>query len=187
MTATRRGFSAGLGALVATALLPRRSLAAYPDRPIRLIVPFAAGGNADIVGRIVGEQVSKALNQTVVVENRGGAGGGVGAEFVATSAPDGYGGAPASEADQVITVENGTNCSDNLPGTGATATFTNPPLSDIQVNFRDGGSGETSATISCDNATGTGDDTAATGWDSSRTVTGIEAPTKITCTIDIDP
>jgi hypothetical protein len=104
-----------------------------------------------------------------------------------TSAPTGYGGAPASEADQTVTVENGTNCTDNLPGTGATATFTNPPLSDIQVNFRDGGSGETSATISCDNGTGTGDDTAASGWDTSRTVTDIEAPTKITCTIDIDP
>lgn len=90
MTATRRAFSAGLGAMAATALLPGRSFAAYPDRPIRLIVPFAAGGNADIVGRIVGEQIGKALNQTVVVENRGGAGGGVGAEFVAQSAPDGY-------------------------------------------------------------------------------------------------
>jgi tripartite-type tricarboxylate transporter receptor subunit TctC len=90
MKATRRAVSAGLGALAATVLLPRKSFAAYPDRPIRLIVPFAAGGNADIVGRIVGEQVSKALNQTVIVENRGGAGGGVGAEFVATSAPDGY-------------------------------------------------------------------------------------------------
>jgi tripartite-type tricarboxylate transporter receptor subunit TctC len=90
MRHTRRAFSAGLGALAATALLPRKSLAAYPDRPIRLIVPFAAGGNADIVGRLAGEQISKALNQTVIVENRGGAGGGVGAEFVAQSAPDGY-------------------------------------------------------------------------------------------------
>ena len=90
MKGTRRAFSAGLGAVAVTALMPRKSLAAYPDRPIRLIVPFAAGGNADIVGRIVGEQMSKALNQTIVVENRGGAGGGVGAEFVATSAPDGY-------------------------------------------------------------------------------------------------
>ena len=90
MRHTRRAFSAGLGVLAATALLPRKSLAAYPDRPIRLIVPFAAGGNADIVGRLAGEQISKALNQTVIVENRGGAGGGVGAEFVAQSAPDGY-------------------------------------------------------------------------------------------------
>ena len=62
----------------------------YPDRPIRLIVPFAAGGNADINGRIVADIVHKALGQPVVVENRAGAGGGVGAEFAARAAPDGY-------------------------------------------------------------------------------------------------
>ena len=102
-----------------------------------------------------------------------------------TSPPPGYGG--ASETDQQVTVVVGTNCTDNQPGSGATATFTNPPLSDIQVNFRDGGSGETSATITCDNTSGTGDDAAATGWDTSRTVTGVEAPTTIHCTIEIDP
>jgi len=104
-----------------------------------------------------------------------------------TSPPPGYGGAPLSEADQPITVVNGTNCTDNLPGAGATATFSNPPLSDIQVNFRDGGSEETSAVISCDNETGTSDLTPATGWDTSETVTGVEAPTTVTCTIVIDP
>jgi hypothetical protein len=104
-----------------------------------------------------------------------------------TSPPPGYGGAPASEADQLVTVVNGTNCTDNLPGAGATATFTNPPLSDIQVNFRDGGSGETSATITCDNTTGTSDTTPATGWDTSETIEDIDAPTVITCVIDIDP
>jgi tripartite-type tricarboxylate transporter receptor subunit TctC len=62
----------------------------YPDRNIRLIVPFAAGGNADINGRIVADIVHKALGQPVVVENRAGAGGGVGAEHVARAAPDGY-------------------------------------------------------------------------------------------------
>jgi tripartite-type tricarboxylate transporter receptor subunit TctC len=90
MKGSRREFAAGLGVLAATSLLPRRAFAAYPDRPIRLIVPFAAGGNADIVGRLVGEHIGKALGQSVVVENRGGAGGGVGAEFVAQAAPDGY-------------------------------------------------------------------------------------------------
>ena len=104
-----------------------------------------------------------------------------------TSPPNGYAGAPASEADQVVNVATGTNCAGNQPGTGATATFTNPPLSDIQVNFRDGGSDETSATISCDNTTGTGSNTAASGWDTSRTVTGVRAPTDIHCTISIDP
>jgi tripartite-type tricarboxylate transporter receptor subunit TctC len=90
MKGSRRAFVGGFGALAAAAVLPRRALAAYPDRPIRLIVPFAAGGNADIVGRLVGEHLGKALGQSVVVENRGGAGGGVGAEFVAQAAPDGY-------------------------------------------------------------------------------------------------
>jgi tripartite-type tricarboxylate transporter receptor subunit TctC len=90
MRGSRREFAAGLGALAAAAVLPRRAFAAYPERPIRLIVPFAAGGNADIVGRLVGEHVDKALGQSVVVENRGGAGGGVGAEFVAQAEPDGY-------------------------------------------------------------------------------------------------
>jgi hypothetical protein len=105
-----------------------------------------------------------------------------------TSPPTGYGGAPASEADQSVTVANGTDCVDNLPGAGATATFTNPPLSDIQVRFRDGGSGETSITsMTCDNATGTSSTANTTGWDDSLTVTGVEAPTKITCVIDIDP
>ncbi len=83
-----------LGSFVAApagALLPKLVFAAdYPTRPIRLIVPFSAGGNADIVGRIVGDQISKALGQAVVVENRGGAGGGIGAEYVAHQDPDGY-------------------------------------------------------------------------------------------------
>ncbi len=90
MPISRRTLIATLAASSAATLLPRGARAAYPDRPIRLIVPFAAGGNADIVGRLVGEQMSRALGQPVVVENRGGAGGGIGAEFVARSTPDGY-------------------------------------------------------------------------------------------------
>jgi len=91
MTVSRRSFIATLGALPAAALLPRTVFAAgWPDRAVHLIVPFAPGGNADIVGRLVGDQISKAIGQPVVVENRGGAGGGIGAAFVARSAPDGY-------------------------------------------------------------------------------------------------
>ena len=90
MILNRRRFAALLGALPAAALLPRAALAAYPDRPIHLIVPFAPGGNADIVGRITGEQISKALGQPVVVDNRGGAGGSIGAEAAARATPDGY-------------------------------------------------------------------------------------------------
>lgn len=87
---TRRSLLAALSAAPVLTLLPRSAFAAYPDRPIRLIVPFAAGGNADVVGRLIGEQISKALGQSVVVENRGGAGGGIGADFVAHADPDGY-------------------------------------------------------------------------------------------------
>ena len=90
MTIPRRIVLATLGAASVLPVLVRRALAAYPERPIHLIVPFAAGGNADIVGRITGDVISKTLNQPVVVENRGGAGGGVGAEFVAHATPDGY-------------------------------------------------------------------------------------------------
>ena len=86
-----RIFVAALAALAALGLAPQSGWSqSYPDHPIRLIVPFAAGGNADINGRIVGDIVHKALGQPVVVENRAGAGGGVGAEHVARAAPDGY-------------------------------------------------------------------------------------------------
>jgi hypothetical protein len=108
-----------------------------------------------------------------------------------TSPPPGYGDAPASEVDQSVTVVTGTNCTDNQPGEGATATFTNPPLADLQVNFRDGGSGETSVTsMTCDNTGTTPSTTPATGWDDSVTHEGISidpSPRTVTCTIVIDP
>ncbi len=90
MPISRRRLIVTLGLGSAASLLPGRAFAAFPDHPIRLIVPFAAGGNADIVGRIVGERISNALGQPVVVDNRGGAGGSIGAEAVARATPDGY-------------------------------------------------------------------------------------------------
>ncbi len=91
MPLSRRALLGSFAAASAGSLLPRLLLAAdYPSRPIQLVVPFAAGGNADIVGRLIGDQIGKGVNGTVVVENRGGAGGGIGAEYVAKAAPDGY-------------------------------------------------------------------------------------------------
>jgi tripartite-type tricarboxylate transporter receptor subunit TctC len=63
---------------------------AWPTRPVRFILPFPPGGGTDILGRMIAERLSAALGQPVVTENRGGAGGNVGAEAAARSAPDGY-------------------------------------------------------------------------------------------------
>jgi tripartite-type tricarboxylate transporter receptor subunit TctC len=62
----------------------------YPVKPIRLVVPFAPGGPADVIGRIIGQQLNIILGQSLVVENRGGAGGTIGARMAATAEPDGY-------------------------------------------------------------------------------------------------
>ena len=62
----------------------------YPDRPIKFVVPFAAGGGGDTVARFLAQRLTERVAQPVVVENRVGAGGSVGADFVLKSAPDGY-------------------------------------------------------------------------------------------------
>lgn len=62
----------------------------YPNKPIRLIIGFPAGGSTDIVGRVVAQKLGERLGQTIVVENRGGAGGTIGTDAAAKAAPDGY-------------------------------------------------------------------------------------------------
>ena len=82
-----RHFAAAFAAVLAVSLPAH---AQYPGKPIRIIVPFAAGGTSDILARAIGPKLTEAWGQPVVVENRTGANGNVGAEFVAKSAPDGY-------------------------------------------------------------------------------------------------
>ncbi len=82
----KRALLAGLGALSLSAA----AFAQYPNKPIKIIVPFLAGGTTDIMARAVAADLQKAFGQAVVVENRAGAGGNIGADAVAKSAPDGY-------------------------------------------------------------------------------------------------
>ena len=62
----------------------------FPDRPIHIVVPFPAGGSNDVVARFLGQKLSELFGQSVIIDNRAGAGGNVGAEFVARSIPDGH-------------------------------------------------------------------------------------------------
>jgi tripartite-type tricarboxylate transporter receptor subunit TctC len=87
----RRTLQFGLASTLA-ALAPRaaRAQGDWPSKSIRLVVPYAAGGSSDTLGRLIGRHLQDALKQTVVIENKGGAGGLIGSKEVARSAPDGY-------------------------------------------------------------------------------------------------
>ena len=88
---TRRRFLSLAAAALATPALPRLACAqSWPARPMRAMIPFSAGSSLDIVGRIVLDPLSSQLGQTIVVENRGGAGGTIGTAAVAKADPDGY-------------------------------------------------------------------------------------------------
>ena len=90
MPALRTARHVALTALVLAGFSQGASAQTYPSQNINVIVAFAAGGIADVVGRLVGLKVGERLSRTVVVENRGGAGGNLAARAVAAAAPDGY-------------------------------------------------------------------------------------------------
>jgi len=90
MHPNRRTTLACLIALAVGAPLAAQAQDAWPSKPIRLVIPFAAGGTSDILGRTIGERLQAVLKQTVVVDNKAGAGGVIGADVVAKSPPDGY-------------------------------------------------------------------------------------------------
>ncbi len=87
--AAAAGFSGGLAAVIG-APASRAQEAAYPSRPIKFIVPLAPGGGLDFIARALGDQLSRSTGQTIVVENRTGAGGTVGMDAAMKSPPDGY-------------------------------------------------------------------------------------------------
>ncbi|QFZ83229.1 tripartite tricarboxylate transporter substrate binding protein [Variovorax paradoxus] len=93
-TTSKNGLSRALGMGVALALAAGMAAAAteapFPSKPVRIIVQYQAGGSTDILARLVAEGLSKRLDQPVVVENRSGAGGIIGTDYVAKSPPDGY-------------------------------------------------------------------------------------------------
>ncbi len=90
MINSRTFFSVAASALVSIAALHPASAQSWPNRPMTLVVPFAAGGGADVMGRIMAARLSEILGQQVIVENVGGAGGMTGSYRVAKAAPDGY-------------------------------------------------------------------------------------------------
>jgi tripartite-type tricarboxylate transporter receptor subunit TctC len=103
-----------------SASAPHAFAQAFPNKPIKIVVPFPAGGTTDIVARLVGQRMTETMGQTVVVENRGGAGGQLGAEAVAKSPPDGY----------TILMHNVT-----FPMASAAAQIANRPLYNVDTDF----------------------------------------------------
>ena len=97
-----RAFFAAAFCAVATLHAAGALAQAWPAKPIRLMVPFPPGGSTDIVARIVAQKLSERLGQSIVIENRGGAGGTIGTALIAKAAPDGYNLAVASTSTHVV-------------------------------------------------------------------------------------
>src|SRR5690349_10643728 len=87
---TRAFCAAAVIVAAVPAALAQKAAPDYPSRPIRVIVPFVAGGPMDVIGRLVGQKITAAWGQNFVIDNRAGAGGIIGSEFAAKAPPDGY-------------------------------------------------------------------------------------------------
>ena len=79
-----------LAGLLSAAALPAAAQASWPSKPIRIVVPYGPGSSPDVLVRLISDKLGKSLGQTVIVENRAGAGGNTGTDYVAKAAPDGY-------------------------------------------------------------------------------------------------
>ena len=91
VTRSRLQIKRWLSVLLSAAFIPSAALSqTYPAKPIRIIVPFAAGGAVDVVARAVGQRMSEQMGSPVIIENKPGASANLGAELVAKAAPDGY-------------------------------------------------------------------------------------------------
>jgi tripartite-type tricarboxylate transporter receptor subunit TctC len=90
MTSRRRLLVGAAAATLPTWWVSARAQEGWPNKPIRMIVPFAAGGTSDALARLLGQKLTEVLKQTIVVDNKGGAGGVIGSDAVAKSPPDGY-------------------------------------------------------------------------------------------------
>jgi tripartite-type tricarboxylate transporter receptor subunit TctC len=90
MHPTRRAVTIGGLAALGAVALPVRAQSKWPSRPITYVVPFAAGGTTDVLGRMIGARLAQMLGQPIVVDNKPGAGGNIGSAYVAKAAPDGY-------------------------------------------------------------------------------------------------
>lgn len=90
MKLTRRTLAAAIGCIALAAPFAAAAQAGYPTKPIRVIVPFAAGSTTDIIARAIADKMGQSMGQQLVIENKGGASGTIGQAQVATAAPDGY-------------------------------------------------------------------------------------------------
>ncbi len=134
----RRSLLLGLAAAALPTAL--RAQGDWPNKPIRLVVPYAPGGSSDTLGRMIGRQLGDALKQTVVVENRSGAGGVIGSQMVAKAAPDGYTLLISGIGSHVIAPIEQPNAFDPLKDFSHIAMLGGPPLAlvvNAETPFKD--------------------------------------------------